>query len=102
MSNFGIKARFAVHGGSEHCWVGGLEPRGDGFHGKLNNHPQGIHELVEGSKVDVAEDMITDWAYSKDGVFQGHFTTKVLLPRMSERMRQRVEMVYKWSNKKPA
>jgi uncharacterized protein YegJ (DUF2314 family) len=102
MANFGIKARFPVQGGSEHCWVGDLEMRGAGFLGKLTNHPQGLHGLVLGSMVDVSEDMITDWAYSKDGFYHGHFTTRVLLPRMSKRMRQQVEQIYGWSNTKVA
>jgi len=101
MADFGIKARFPVQGGgSEHCWVGDLELRGTGFFGKLTNHPQGLHGLVLGSMVDVTEEMITDWAYSKGGVYQGHFTTKVLLPRMSRRMRRQVEAIYGWSKPK--
>jgi uncharacterized protein YegJ (DUF2314 family) len=99
MANFGVKARFPVQGGTEHCWVGELEVRGSGFLGKLTNRPQHLHGLVLGSMVDITEDMITDWAYSKDGVYQGHFTTRVLLPRMSKRMRRRVERIYGWSNK---
>jgi uncharacterized protein YegJ (DUF2314 family) len=102
MTNFGVKARFPVQGGTEHCWVGDLEVRGTGFLGRLTNHPQHLHGLVYGSMVDVTEDMITDWAYSTDGVYQGHFTTRVLLSRMSKRMRQRVETIYGWSNIKAA
>ena len=97
VANFGIKARFPVPGGgSEHCWVGDLEPRGAGFFGKLTNHPQSLHGLKLGSAVDVTEDMITDWAYSKDGVYHGHYTTKVLLPRMSRKLRKQVKQLYGW------
>jgi len=97
MANFCIKARFPVEGGSEHCWIGNLETRGSGFLGKLANQPQGLHGLVLGSMVDITEDMITDWAYSKDGVYCGHFTTRILLPRMSKKIRQKVEIAYGWS-----
>jgi len=97
MANFALKVRFPVEGGSEHCWVGNLEPRGTGFIGKLDNHPKHLRELRLGSTVDVTEDAITDWAYSKDGVYCGHYTTKILLPRMSKRMRRQVEAVYGWS-----
>jgi uncharacterized protein YegJ (DUF2314 family) len=102
MANFGVKARFPVQGGSEHCWVGDLEARTGGFLGKLTNHPQHLHGLVLGSLVDVTEAMITDWAYSKDGVYHGHYTMRILLPRMSKRLRQRVEKAYGWSNSKTA
>lgn len=102
MTEFAVKARFVVKDGSEHCWVGELEPKGTAFLGKLTNHPEALHGLVYGSMVDVTEDMITDWSYTKDSIHYGHFTTKVLLPRMSKRMRQRVEKIYGWSNIKTA
>jgi uncharacterized protein YegJ (DUF2314 family) len=103
MENFSIKARFPVaEGGSEHCWVGHLQPQDNGFLGKLDNHPQHLHDIKLGSTVFVTEDMISDWGYSKDGVYQGHFTTKVLLPRMDKRMRQKVETVYGWAGAQPA
>src|SRR6185312_825101 len=85
-------------GGSEHCWVGELGTRGTGFSGKLTNQPQQLHTLALGSMVDVTENMVSDWAYSKDGVYHGHFTTKILLPRMSKKFRRRVEQLYGWSN----
>ncbi len=97
--NFAIKARFPVEGGSEHIWVDTLEAKGSGFIGKLANHPQGLHGLKLGSTVDVSEDMISDWAYSKSGVYEGHFTTKVLLPRFSKSMRRKVEEIYGWKNR---
>jgi uncharacterized protein YegJ (DUF2314 family) len=64
MKNFGIKARFAVDGGSEHCWVGDLEMKGTGFAGKLTNHPEHLPGMALGSAVEIMEEMITDWAYS--------------------------------------
>ena len=97
MRDFAIKAKFPVQGGTEHCWVDHLEPRGTDFVGKLANQPDGIHGVRLGSTVEVSEEMITDWAYSEDGVYFGHFTTKVLLPRMSKKMRGKVEAAYGWS-----
>jgi uncharacterized protein YegJ (DUF2314 family) len=99
MSDFAIKVRFPIEGGSEHCWVDSLEMRGSGFVGKLANAPDSVHGLRLGSTVDVTEDMISDWAYSQSGVYCGHFTTKVLLPRMSKEMRAKVEEVYGWRKK---
>ena len=99
MANFAIKVRFPVEGGSEHCWVDSLEARGSGFIGKLANAPDGLGGLRLGSVVDVSEEMISDWAYSRCGVYCGHFTTKVLLPRMSKRMRAKVEEVYGWNGR---
>lgn len=97
MANFAIKVRFPVEGGSEHCWVDSLEIRGSGFFGKLANEPDGITGMRLGSGVDVTEEMVSDWAYSRSGVYRGHFTTKVLLPRMSKRMRAKIEEVFGWT-----
>ena len=102
MRDFAVKVRFPVSGGSEHCWVDTLEPRGAGFVGKLANQPEGVHGVRLGSIVDVSEEMISDWAYSDNGVYHGHFTTKVLLPRMSKKMRRQVEQVYGWSSAEKA
>lgn len=97
MADFALKARFPVPGGSEHCWVNELEIRGTGFLGKLANDPKDIHGLALGSTVDVAEDMVSDWAYSLDGVFAGHYTTRVLLSRMPEKTRRQAEAAFGWT-----
>ena len=96
-ANFGIKARFPVSGGAEHLWIGDLQPNGSGFAGNVTVDPQQVAGLKLGSRVEVSEEMITDWSYSKDGVFQGHHTTRVLLPLMSRRFRERVLAIYGWS-----
>jgi uncharacterized protein YegJ (DUF2314 family) len=97
MTDFAIKARFPTDGGStEHIWVGDLEPRGLGFVGKLANEPNSLPGLALGSAVDVTEDMITDWAYAKDGIYAGHQTTRVLLPHVSKKMRAQIEEAYGW------
>jgi len=98
LGHFTIKAKFpAPGGGSEHCWITELEPRGSGFVGKLDNHPKDLHGLKLGSLVDVSEEMISDWGYSQAGVHRGHFTTRVLLPRMSKSMRKKVEATFGWA-----
>jgi uncharacterized protein YegJ (DUF2314 family) len=97
MSDFGIKARFKTPHGAEHCWVGELQDTGSGFVGKLTVHPQSVEGLQLGSSVEITEDMITDWSYSQNGVFRGHYTTRVLLPHMSRRLREQVLAVYGWS-----
>ena len=97
MSYFAVKVRFPTAQGHEHCWVNELELRESGLVGKLGNHPDSLPDLQLGSTVEVAADAITDWSYSKDGVYQGHFTTKVLMSHMSKRMRRQVEQVYGWA-----
>jgi uncharacterized protein YegJ (DUF2314 family) len=99
MAAFGIKAKFpSTDGGDEHCWVGDLTPSGDGFVGKLSVEPQKVEGFRLGSTVEVHESMITDWAYSLNGVYQGHFTTKVLLPYLPAKLRRRVSIAYGWQS----
>ncbi len=97
MDHFAIKARFPVEGGTEHIWVDHLENVGDGFRGKLANDPQGLPDLALGSVVDVAEDQVSDWGYAVDGVYQGHFTTKVIMKHSSKRMQKQIAEAYGWS-----
>ncbi len=97
MKYFAVKVKFPTEHGHEHCWVNELELRESGLAGKLGNHPNSLPDLQLGSNVNVADDAITDWSYSRDGVYQGHFTTKVLMSHMSKRMRREVEQVYGWA-----
>jgi uncharacterized protein YegJ (DUF2314 family) len=98
MTNFGVKVRFPAEGGGhEHCWVNELELQGSTLAGKLGNHPNSLPGMHLGSDVSVRDDAITDWSYAKQGVYQGHFTTKVLLTHMPKRLRREVEAVYGWA-----
>lgn len=98
MANFGVKARFRVEGGGhEHCWVNDLEPRDFGVAGKLGNEPNSLPNLQLGSAVNVREDQITDWSYERNGVYQGNFTTKVLLPHLPRKLRRQAEAAYGWA-----
>jgi len=98
MQNFGVKARFRAEGGGhEHCWVGDLELREFGVTGKLGNQPSSIPDLQLGSVVEIRDDQITDWSYERNGVYQGHFTTKVLLPHLPRRLRQQAEAAFGWA-----
>ena len=86
--HFGVKARFPVPGGGgEHCWVGDLVPEGEGFTGKLTVAPHQLPGLQLGSPVNVSQDMITDWSYALHDVYQGHFTTKALMPHLPQHLR---------------
>jgi uncharacterized protein YegJ (DUF2314 family) len=97
MAHFGVKARFRVEGGGhEHCWVNDLEPRDFGVSGKLGNQPNSLPNLQLGSSVNVRDDQITDWSYERNGVYQGHFTTKVLLPHLPRKLRHQAETAYGW------
>lgn len=98
MEHFAIKARFPTGCGTEHIWVDALEVRGDGFTGKLANDPEDLPGLALGSVVDVPADRISDWGYAENGVYRGHFTTKVIMKHSSKRMRKMIAQAYGWSD----
>ena len=97
MENFAIKAAFPTGKNSEHIWVNTLKVNGSGFSGNLANDPRDLPGMAIGSPVEISEEMVSDWAYSSGGVFRGHFTTRVLLPHMSKRMRRQVEAMFGWA-----
>lgn len=99
--HFALKARFKVENGHEHIWVGDLEVVPEGFKGKLANDPNEIKGVKLGDEVSVRSEMVTDWGYAIDGVYQGHHTTKVLLRHMSGKMRRQVEAAYGWTEGVP-
>jgi uncharacterized protein YegJ (DUF2314 family) len=96
MDNFAVKARFPCPGGTEHCWVDNVVAGQGGFTGTLANEPKELAGLALGGTVEIVDEQISDWTYSLDGVYQGHFTTKVLLSRMPKRMRREAESLFGW------
>lgn len=94
--DYALKVRFDVEDGTEHCWVGDLKMEGDKFVGTLSNHPQRIAKKL-GDTVEVTEAMVSDWLYMQDGVAQGNFTTKALLPHTSETVKAQILEAYGWN-----
>ena len=72
-------------GGHEYIWVYDLSWGAGTVTGKLANEPEHLPGLHLDSKVTVKQETIADWAYLKRGKLYGHFTTRVLAARMSER-----------------
>jgi uncharacterized protein YegJ (DUF2314 family) len=97
MGDFALKVAIPTSGGEpEHIWADNITASGDGFTGKLANDPADLPGLSLGSAVEIGHSMVSDWAFSKGGVFQGHFTTRVLLPRMKSKMRAHVLKTFGW------
>ena len=70
----------AANDGFEHVWLGQIRREPTGFWGVLENQP--VHTLRRmrlGDEVEFSEDQVSDWAYRKDELWFGHFTTRVML-----------------------
>jgi uncharacterized protein YegJ (DUF2314 family) len=77
---FLIKAGFkTAHGGSEHVWLYDLAWKDGSVSGVLANEPEDVPNMHAGDRVTASEDMISDWAYRKQGKFYGQYTTRVMI-----------------------
>ena len=78
-------------GGTEHIWMDVLDHSADKITGRLANEPEHLSGLSIGSQVEVDVRDVSDWAYSRDGKFYGHFTTRVLSERMPPDVRAQAD-----------
>ena len=46
--------------------------------GIVSNQPEDVPELKEGEIVPINPETVADWTFRQDGLFYGHFTTRVL------------------------
>lgn len=99
MDRFAIKVGLKTNDDTlEHCWVSDISYENEIVKGKLSVQPNNVPGYIMGSQIKIHIDDISDWAYSVDGKFQGHYTTKCLLPQMPKQMRQQVMEIYGWDN----
>lgn len=85
-SEFGLKVRLDTgDGDSELIWALDIERRGEHISGILGNRPVNP-AYAEGQRVEIDAATIVDWCYFRDGVAQGHFTTRAMFPHMPARM----------------
>jgi uncharacterized protein YegJ (DUF2314 family) len=77
--DFKVKVAFQSGTTVEHMWVTPFRPNGSGFEGKLKNQPNLVTSLQWGQDVKFEREQISDWAYIKNGIQYGHFTTCVVL-----------------------
>lgn len=69
--------------GPEFIWVSDLQIAGRELVGTLANYPENP-DFTLGQQVRVPLNAVSDWGYrDASGVMQGHFTTRVLIGRLS-------------------
>ncbi len=70
--------------GAEDVWLEYIA-RGDGkIVGELQIDPRYLGELREGAVVEFHENQIVDWAFLRGNLLLGHYTTRVMLPRLDQ------------------
>ena len=70
--------------GTEEVWVENVA-RGDSYlDGELMVDPEFLGPLREGAIVEFSEAQVIDWAFLRGEELIGHYTTRVMLPRMPQ------------------
>jgi uncharacterized protein YegJ (DUF2314 family) len=75
--DFVVKAPVTVGDNTEFIWINVEGLAGDEIHGTLENEPMNLEGLRHGSKVIVGRDVVSDWAFSREGEVQGFFSKEV-------------------------
>ena len=81
-TDFMIKVGLPYDSGVEYIWMMPFRRQGSEFVGEVSNTPKYFPGLKLGQSAIFDEDNIVDWAYRKNGVPQGHYTTCVLVSRL--------------------
>ncbi len=83
-------------GGWEHIWVGDVKAEGTFLTGTLSNEPeQEGYKFGQEVRVPISE--VSDWAYRDEkGVMRGHYTTKVLLPKLEAEEAASIRESFGW------
>lgn len=83
--DFSLKAAFPRRDGQpgvEEAWVEHVARAPDKIVGELSVAPRYLGPLQEGAIVEFQEGQVVDWAFFQGDQLLGHYTTRVLLPRL--------------------
>lgn len=83
--DFSLKAalpRRDGQSGVEEAWVENVARAPDKIVGELSAQPRYLGDLEEGAIVEFQPGQIVDWAFMRGDKLLGHYTTRVMLPRM--------------------
>lgn len=85
--DFSLKAaipRRDGQAGAEDVWLENIANAPDRIVGELTRAPRYLGSLGEGAIVEFQENQVTDWAFWRGDLLLGHYTTRVLLPRLDQ------------------
>jgi len=93
--NFMVKFDIDPKGDPEFIWAGDLQQTGDQLTGVLSDDAVYAPGKA-GDRVAIPRSAIIDWGYTRAGVMQGSYTTRVLLGRLSPEEAARVRESLGW------
>ena len=95
-SGFTIKYNLTADGGDpEFIWAEVISRAPGVTIARLANTPRDSRWKL-GEKVSVRDADIIDWGYYRNGVMQGHYTTRALLPHLDPAQAEAIRKAYKW------
>jgi uncharacterized protein YegJ (DUF2314 family) len=83
--DFSLKAaipRRDGQSGNEEAWLENIARNDDRIVGELSVDPRYLGDLREGAIVEVQPAQIVDWAFMRGQALLGHYTTRVMLPKL--------------------
>lgn len=85
--DFSVKAaipRRDGQSGGEDVWLDNIAKAPDKIIGELSVAPRYLGGLEKGAIVEFQENQIVDWAFWRGDKLFGHYTTRILLPRLDQ------------------
>ena len=82
-SDFAVKVKIADENGVEHFWVGELERVDGKTRGTVNNEPITVKSVKFGERIEIPEEDITDWTYTREGKMVGNRTLRAMFKQMA-------------------
>jgi len=85
--DFSLKAAFTRRdgqAGAEEIWLHHIARAPDRIIGELASDPRHLGELRKGAIMEFQESQIVDWAFFRGDSLLGHYTTRVLMPRLDQ------------------
>lgn len=83
--DFSLKAalpRRDGQSGNEEAWIENIARGEDKIVGELTVAPRYLGDLREGAIVEIQQNQIVDWAFMRGEELLGHYTTRVMMPRL--------------------
>ncbi len=68
--------------GAEDAWLENIARSDAKIVGELTVNPRYLGDLREGAIVEIQPNQIIDWAFMRGDALLGHYTTRVMLPRL--------------------
>lgn len=96
-SGFVIKYDLMAQSGEapEYIWAEVISHAPGTTIARLANTPRASRWKL-GEKVSVRDADIIDWGYYRNGVMQGHYTTRILLPHLDPAQAESIRKAYRW------